>query len=111
MFYISSSTATSTLSTSTVCFKSTNALIACTKKKKKRDIMGKKRDIMHEGLQINPSSSLQPEGMVLQEDKRDPRFLLYWATLTTTLTTTSFTATMTIYSLGCTPTGFGTSVC
>ena len=45
------------------------------------------------------------------EEGRDPKFLLYWATLTSTATSTSYTATQTIYSLECTPTGFGTSLC
>ena len=45
------------------------------------------------------------------ENQRDPKFLLYWATLTSTSTSTSYTATVTIHSLECTPTGFGTSLC
>jgi hypothetical protein len=117
LFYISSSTTTSTLSTSTICFKSTNALVACSKKKKKRDIV---EALPREGLGINPSRNSRmgeqfDEGEVQlgsgEKSMRDPKFLLYWATLTSTSTSTSFTATQTIYSLGCTPTGFGTSVC
>ena len=42
---------------------------------------------------------------------RDPRFLLYWATLTSTATTTSYSATLSLASLHCTPTGFPYSLC
>ena len=42
---------------------------------------------------------------------RDPRFLLYWATLTSTATTTSYSATLSLASLHCTPTGFPYTLC
>ena len=43
--------------------------------------------------------------------ERDARFLLYWATLTSTATTTSYSATLSLASLHCTPTGFSLSLC
>ena len=46
-----------------------------------------------------------------KESVRDPRFLLYWATLTSTATTTSYSATLSLASLHCTPTGFPYSLC
>lgn len=46
-----------------------------------------------------------------KERVRDPRFLLYWATLTSTATTTSYSATLSLASLHCTPTGFPYSLC
>jgi hypothetical protein len=115
LFYISSSTTTSTLKTVTVCFKSSTAAMAlCARKKKKRDITPV------EGLDINPSRNSRmgdkfDDGEVElgsgEKSMRDPKFLLYWATLTSTSTSTSYTSTQTIYSLGCTPAGFGTSLC
>ena len=137
LFYISSSTTTSTLSTrwphlphhfehplnftststttpSTVCFKSGTALATCAKKKRKRDIMEGAEE--ESRVRILPSTmeaeveSLEEVESSLEEG-RDPKFLLYWATLTSTATSTSYTATQTIYSLECTPTGFGTSLC
>ena len=119
LFYISSSTTTSTVSTSTVCFKSGTALATCSKKKRKRDIMS---DLLRDAPEsINPSRKSRMDEEELEdvleavekqaENQRDPKFLLYWATLTSTSTSTSYTATQTIYSLECTPTGFGTTLC
>ena len=119
LFYISSSTTTSTVSTSTVCFLSSGTLATCSKKKRKRDIMS---DLLRDAPEsINPSRKSRMDEEELEdvleavekqaENQRDPKFLLYWATLTSTSTSTSYTATQTIYSLECTPTGFGTTLC
>ena len=120
LFYISSSTTTSTVSTSTVCFKSGTALATCSKKKRKRDIMTDLLDDPSVSIKPSRNSRMEEEEEVADildqvekstENHRDPKFLLYWATLTSTSTSTSYTATQTIYSLECTPTGFGTSLC
>jgi len=119
LFYISSSTTTSTFSTSTICFKSTTAaLLTCSKRKRKRDIMSELQDAP-ESIKPSRNSRMDEEELedVLEaveketENQRDPKFLLYWATLTSTSTSTSYTATQTLYSLECTPTAFGTSLC
>ena len=39
------------------------------------------------------------------EAGRDPRFLLYWATMTSTTTTTTYSSTLSLASVLCTPTG------
>merc|ERR1711962_32197 len=112
LFYISSSTTTSVLSTSSLCYKTSGTLAACTKKRK-RQILD---DIQtNYGVDISPSRNQRDE-MELEssEDKithRDPKFLLYWATMTTTTTSTTSTATLTLFSLGCTPSGFGVAIC
>merc|ERR1719278_1007945 len=115
LFYISSST-----TTSTVCFKSGTALATCSKKKRKRDIMTDLLDDPSVSIKPSRNSRMEEEEEVADildqvekstENHRDPKFLLYWATLTSTSTSTSYTATQTIYSLECTPTGFGTSLC
>ena len=123
LFYISSSTTTSTVSTSTVCFKSGTALATCSKKKRKRDIMSELlEDASAESIKPSRNSRMDEEELedavdLLEaaeketENQRDPKFLLYWATLTSTSTSTSYTATVTIHSLECTPSGFGTSLC
>merc|ERR1712223_2203961 len=119
LFYISSSTTTSTVSTSTVCFKSGTALATCSKKKRKRDIMTDLLDDPSVSIKPSRNSRMEEEEVAdildqvekSTENHRDPKFLLYWATLTSTSTSTSYTATQTIYSLECTPTGFGTSLC
>merc|ERR1719184_291017 len=113
LFYISSSTTTTTLKTSSICYKTSGTLATCSKKKRKRDIMNDALEMSD--LEISPSRNgrMDPGFDELDSSQdanhRDPKFLLYWATLTST--STSYTATQTIYSLGCTPTGFGTSIC
>ena len=123
LFYISSSTTTSTVSTSTVCFKSGTTLAACTRKKRKRDIMSELlEDASAESIKPSRNSRMDEDELeeavdLLEatekqtENQRDPKFLLYWATLTSTSTSTSYTSTVTLATLECTPTGFGTSLC
>ena len=92
MFYISSATKTSTLSTrflqslrfqnyfshflfvSTVCFKSSGTLATCSKKKRRRDIM---EDALHEEneIRISPSVNEHTEDLEEGHNLRDPRFL------------------------------------
>ena len=120
LFYISSSTTTSTFSTNTICFKSSGTTFAaCTKRKRKRDTMSELIQDAPESIKPSRNSRMDEEELedVLEaveketENQRDPKFLLYWATLTSTSTSTSYTATQTLYSLECTPTAFGTSLC
>merc|ERR1712190_502624 len=89
MFYISSATKTSTLSTSTVCFKSGTALATCSKKKRKRDIMTDLLDDPSVSIKPSRNSRMEEEDEVADildqvekstENHRDPKFLLYWAT-------------------------------
>merc|ERR1711962_970472 len=112
LFYISSSTATETLKTQTLCFKSgTTAITAACSKRKRREIQ-KAFD-----LNINPSKNVLEEVEFgdLEElhdtTHREGKFLQYWATFTTTTTTTSYTSTSTIATLECTPSNFGVSAC
>merc|ERR1712105_118369 len=96
LFYISSST-TTTLKTSTICYKTSGTLATCSKKKKKRDIMDDAVEVSE--LEITPSRNGRMEAEFDELDSsqdmnhRDPKFLLYWATLTSTSTSTSYTAT------------------
>ena len=50
-------------------------------------------------------------GKTDSQTDRDPKFLLYWMTTTSTSTTTSYTATSTIASLECTPSGYTINAC
>ena len=76
LFYISSSTTTSTVSTSTVCFKSGTALATCSKKKRKRDILETMEE-MEEALlkenKISPSLSGNEDVVEEEHNLRDPR--------------------------------------
>merc|ERR1719195_322419 len=81
IFLVSTTSSTSVLTTSTICWVSTNAAISaqCTRRKRRRDIMD--------------DAEMEVEG----------RRFLYWATTTDISTSTTFSATSTLASLACTP--------
>merc|ERR1719479_77238 len=114
LFYISSFTTTSTLSTTTVCYKTKTAITTACKRKRKRDIMSVEAPDL-----IKPSRNSRMDEEEFEDlleggekqNQRDPKFLLYWATLTSTSTSTSYTATSTIATLECTPSAFGVKTC
>ena len=45
------------------------------------------------------------------DNKRDGKFLVYWLTTTSLSTLTSFTRTVTIRSIKCTPSGYTNTLC
>merc|ERR1711935_877204 len=93
LFLVSTAATTSTLSTNTVCF-TTGAAAATTCAKRRRAI------------------SIEGLGeLASQREGRLANGLLYWITTTTTSTLTSFTSTVTIATLECTPAGSTLSVC
>merc|ERR1719445_577361 len=114
LFYVSTSSSTTTISTITVCFSTTSvaSLTQC-KKKRRRSILDEaipgaddlNKDISPQRTEIEESRDFE---MASPEDaaQRDPRFLLYWITTTTTSTTTTYTQTSTVQSIVCTPQGF-----
>merc|ERR1711937_21003 len=113
LFYVSTSSSTTTISTITVCFSTTSvaSLTACKKKRR--------RSILDESIPGADTQNISPQRTELQdtgdfeieppEGQRDPKFLLYWITTTTTSTTTMYTQTSTVQSIVCTPTGFFSS--
>ena len=108
LFYVSTSATTSTLSTYSVCYQSTGgAPVACAGKRKRRTIDSDGMTISGSSVESSATKSLSDEGV---EGGRDGRFLLYWITTTSISTSTSFTTTLTISSVGCTPTG-GAGLC
>merc|ERR1719221_1129072 len=118
LFYISSSTTTSTLTTSTVCYvSSTAAPVACTKRKRRAMVVEPDEEINFDERNVSqPEQDRESDYQLGVEPGRngtvrDARFLLYWATLTSTATTTSYSATLSLASLHCTPTGFPYSLC
>merc|ERR1712173_3681 len=101
LFFVSSSSTTSTISTSTLCYSTIGSVTTCPGRKKKRAIM---EAIDHDTpVDADKVSSLE-SGMeeVESANQRQGKFLLYWLTTTTT---TTFTATATLI-LSCVPTGF-----
>merc|ERR1711878_220591 len=113
LFFVSSSSTTSSLSTSTVCFKATaTGAVTCGKRKKRSMVVN---GISEADGEIQPQRSFDAEDNSdpkLESGAEDPttserdgRFLLYW------LTTTIYTGTSTIASLDCTPNGYTVSEC
>merc|ERR1712088_627368 len=114
LFFVSSSSTTSSVSTSTVCFKSTSAgIVECGKRKKRSMVVD---GFSGEAGEIQPKSSFDTEfdsdpKLESGTADRDGRFLLYWLTTTSTSTTTIYTGTSTLATLNCTPSGFTVSAC
>merc|ERR1712088_293006 len=120
LFYVSSSSTTSSVSTATVCYKPTSAgVVACGKRRR--------RALIDTGLNGADVTKIQPKNSFGEEADSDPklesgaedpitsdrdgRFLLYWLTTTSTSTTTIYTGTSTIATLNCTPSGYTLNSC
>merc|ERR1712154_270347 len=119
LFYVSSSSTTSSFSTGTVCYMATaTGAVTCGKRRKRSLIVSGITDDAA-SVQINPMDSQRVESdsdLNLESGAEDPttserdgRFLLYW--LTTTSTSTIYTGTSTLASLDCTPNGFTLNAC
>ena len=121
LFFVSTSATTSTLSTLSLCYVSTAALLSACSGRKKRSISldgldgRKRRSISLDGMESDGAVLPSPikrevDGEPLQDEassiaNRDGRFLLYWITTTSISTSTSFTTTYTIASVVCSPAG------
>merc|ERR1712154_22884 len=118
LFYVSSSSTTSSISTVTVCFSSTSTGVTTCNGRKRRNILTE--PFMEEASLIVPhrisdrdddSFTDIDSGVAETESVRDGRFLLYWLTTMTTSTTTIFTGTSVLATLDCTPNGFTLNGC
>merc|ERR1712026_477920 len=118
IFYVSTTSSTSTLMTATVCFQSSDkAAVACGKRRKRRFVEadGKELDDIITPFKVPEFEDAEPaietsKDMVANEG-REGRFLLYWLTTTSLSTLTSYTTTYTVASLTCTPSSYGLSAC
>merc|ERR1711997_1422358 len=107
MFLVSSSTSVTTVTTSTYCYTTNTVTTACGKRRKRAIayIGGMDED---EDIEVSPSKVREVEsGEVEPGTARDPRFVMYWITSTST----SFSTTITLSALDCTPSGFALSLC
>ena len=108
--------ATSTISTTTICFVKVGTFANAACKKRRRRMVNLSEPAETE---IQPSdpvrlhSGLGEDNMEdnVEENMREARFALYWKTTTLTSSTTTYTATSTLASLVCTPSMFAYSVC
>merc|ERR1711953_411771 len=107
LFFVSSTT--STVSTTTVCYLSSTAAAACGKRKRRAlmvdSVSGEDTAIDFSAVTRTEKeeSPSEVEG-TKEEQAREGKFLMYWMTTTSTATTT-------ISSLACTPSGFTISNC
>merc|ERR1712130_338152 len=132
LFYVSTSDVETTVTTITACWTSSDTAATTCKKRKRRAMIEEnfeseddKSAIMATRAEIpaiendevfNFTEDEVREKMLNGEMKvdgtfRDPKFLQYWLTTTRTFTSTSITATYTIYSLACTPGGWPYAAC
>merc|ERR1712018_827493 len=111
LFFVSSTT--STLSTTTICYVSSSSAAACGRKRRavlidsesKRDAeFGFDGVTKMNAEDVESSKDELSEVEAAQTNEREGKFLLYW--MTTTSTSTTYTATTTVSSLDCTPSGF-----
>ena len=130
LFYVSSTT--KTVSSTTFCFKTSNAaLVACSRKRKRRAMTADtnsevvQENISHVTGQNHPLERLVVSWFLMiyfqtahssqdkvsqgDADAREGKFLMYW--MTTTSTTTTYIATSTLWSLLCTPSAFNMVDC
>ena len=105
LFYVSTSATTSTLSTHSICFISSKTALASCVGRKRRTLTLDGQAV--DGPSLDPSQARQARGAaeVQPSQGKEGRFLLYWITTTSISTSTSFTTTLTISSVFCTPTG------
>merc|ERR1712203_515773 len=122
LFYVSTTTTTSTWFGSTICFASTTTSLGTCGKRKRRNI-----DLSEFGPNLAPK--IEPTGLSNEAEERkiedsstlvDPsedvegrkgRFLVYWMTTTSVSTSSAYTTTLTVASLTCTPSSFAGSLC
>merc|ERR1719410_2732070 len=105
LFYVSTQVNTFTYTTNSVCVLSTtSALATCTKKKRQMEL----NELEDLNDYIEPSEVSFDQELELV---REPKFLQYWLTTTSTTTITTFSATSTMFSLQCTPSNFPLAIC
>ena len=108
LFYISTTSTTTILSTTTVCFVSNTTPVVCPAGKRKRKALTEPR--LDED-DINPTSVTDLQPHLQSGESRSGRLAIYWKTTTLTSTSTTFTTSSTLASLSCTPSGFVFSLC
>merc|ERR1719458_2464436 len=118
LFYVPTTTTTSTWFGSTICFASTTTTLGTCGKRKRRSITEFDPDytpkIEPSALSEEPEESFEDTALVepsKDENGRKGRFLVYWMTTTSVSTSSSYTTTLTVASLTCTPSSFAFSLC
>merc|ERR1712156_557307 len=129
VYLISTTTSTSTLSTTSICFimfTTTNGLYTCSKKKRSLPLIGDEpideaKDIISPNRALVADEPHAIEDVVANNEvissqdeldqEREAKFINYWMTTTITTTYTSYTATSSVGSVVCTPLGYTNQNC
>merc|ERR1712083_939168 len=126
LFYVSTLSTTSTVSTLTVCYVTSATLTTCTagKRRKRRVELDEPAETIlpsapddHLWDKDMKEGALALEGGEEDEEKqedsslRKARFLVSWMTTTSVSTSLTYTTTLTVASLTCTPSSFALSSC
>ena len=127
LFYVSSSTTTTTVKTVTFCYHVLSTSVGtggldpthCGGKKKKRSIVNLIGENDEEEIVASKVSGLSDyeerekisETQVMEGEEREAKFLNYWLTRTITNTLLDFTATSKVGSIACTPAGWSMLSC
>merc|ERR1712095_11883 len=105
-----------TLATSTICYTTGATLTAACTGRKKRTILESPMDTID--YEVNPVSREARDIHIQSSDEkavtggsREGKFLMYWMTTTSTTTATSFSSTVTLSAVECTPSNFIFSAC
>merc|ERR1719410_2284674 len=112
LFFVSTTSSTSTLITAFTCYISAAALVTC-KKRRKRSYLEESIDPARiQSLDDSDESAFLEAGMNEADAKqREGKFLLYWLTTTSVVTETSYTNTQTLASIHCTPSSYVMTNC
>ena len=108
LFYVSTSSTTSTVSTASICFITTSKgpVGTCSGKRRRRMVQQADSSITPsktgDTAPVSSPEDLAVDSSSKQSSGREGRFLLYWITTTSTSTTTSYTTTYSISSVSCT---------
>merc|ERR1712004_59527 len=103
LFFVSSKSTTSTVSTSSFCYSTINAAVTACGRKKRAIITEEVFDVADNIKAANADNEAIISGLEQPTSpQRQGKFLLYWLTTTSTSTLTSYTATTTL-GVSCIP--------
>merc|ERR1719400_2041134 len=108
LFYVTTKSSTSTVTTFSLCVQSAATLTTC-KKRRRRQLPDEAIEQSQDMPKIAPSDV--QSGLENEHEERAGKFLVYWLTTTSTSVSTLYTATSTIGSIYCTPASFPHAIC
>merc|ERR1711976_471996 len=126
LFFVSTTSTTSTILTGSYCYMSTNVAVVTCKRRRKRNLADEAKISDNSELDISPQRQQESENEddmeektdnseissgLSQTDARDAKVLLYWLTTTSVVKTTKFSRKQTLASVACTPSSWTMSEC